>query len=211
MSMALGFASKWCIRLDALSGDNIKEIIKWSSGAGQMSKILIATCMWYSIWHLRNELQFQGKLDLKAAVLKFESSVEEFGYVSKGVSQLSSGKVPILWRPPCPGRLTINADASVGGGRCAWAMVVSNHVGKMVLFASWWGEESSPQLAESKALVWAARIAMDHGWLYVDWKSDAQVVIKQMVDGTDLCGWETRNELLFLQQLRINLKGWSYA
>lgn len=50
---------------------------------------------------------------------------------------------------------------------------------------------------------------MDHGWLDVDWMSDAQMVIKQVVDGVDPCGWETRNELLVFNS-SAEIRGWSY-
>lgn len=91
-----------------------------------------------------------------------------------------------------------------------WAMTGRDHVGKLVFFASNWGSGSSPQIAESKALAWAARLALVHSWLDMDSRSDAQLVIKQVVDGSDPGGWETRNELMFLQQLRKNLRRQSY-
>lgn len=69
-------------------------------------------------------------------VLKFKSLVEEFGAASKGVLHRLSAKVLVPWKPPYAGRLTINVDDLIGGGLCAWAMIVRNHVGKLVLFAS---------------------------------------------------------------------------
>lgn len=52
-------------------------------------------------------------------------------------------------------------------------MVVRDHSGNLVFFGSIWGPAYPPQITECKAFAWAAQIALDHGWLDMDWRSDA--------------------------------------
>lgn len=52
----------------------------------------------------------------------------------------------------------------MGNGQSAWVMIVRNHMGSLLLFATRWGEDQDPPVAECKALVWAANIAVSKGW-----------------------------------------------
>lgn len=144
-------------------------------------------------------------------VAKFERAMEEFKSFSKGCLHGPMTEVTAPWKPPSHGRIAINVDASIGNSLIAWAMVVRDHAGKVLFVASKWETGSSPLIAESKALVWAAKMAIGHGLKDVDWRSDAQSIIKQIVVGDDSSGWETRNEVLFLQHLNQNMKGWSFT
>lgn len=107
---------------------------------------------------------FQGNCDLRAAVKRFEGSVMEFAGVVKGGVMISHGVAGICWKPPEQRRMAVNVDDSVGGGLSAWALIARDHLGKLIFVASGWGKDQSPQLAESKALAWAASLAVKHGW-----------------------------------------------
>lgn len=91
VSRAFDFASK---------GNNIKDMIKqlWldHSSTGSLLKLLIISCLWYSIWHLRNEMHFHGLPVLNEVVLRFERSGEEFGSAFKEVKQRANAEV---WVP----------------------------------------------------------------------------------------------------------------
>lgn len=103
------------------------------------------------------------------------------------------------WKPPGHGRLAINVDASVGGCEgLSWQ-------------ATRWGENMPPQVAECKALVWVAGLAVKHGWKEVDWRSDAKFIIDQKAANSDPEVWETRNEILLLHQFCRELNGWTFA
>lgn len=172
VARAIGFASKWCILFDDLPGNNIKDIIKaiWldHDGAGLICKLLIVTCLWYSIWHMRNEVQFWGKLDMRQVVLKFESMVEEFGNISKGKLPSTKPKDLSLWKPLNLGTLAINVDASMGNGSFSWAMVGRDSSETLIFFASQWGTGSTLFIAECQALVWATKIALEFRWQNVE-------------------------------------------
>lgn len=123
--------SRWEICLDGLVCDSIKEVVKMLSeanlGSIHNSLLLIVTCLWYMVWSLRNRLWFHGQFDLQVAVARFENSVDEFTDAKRETLIHTKGPSLSFWKPPRPGRLLINVDASVGGGRSAWAMIVRNH------------------------------------------------------------------------------------
>lgn len=113
---------------------------------------------------MRNQLIFEGVRNLESAVRHFEGSVMEFAGVAKGSSHPPISKsTSSPWKPPNPGRLAIYVDASVKGGHTVWAMVVRNHLGKLIYIANRRESDQSPQLAKCKALVWAVEKALNHG------------------------------------------------
>lgn len=73
----------------------IKHLSLDHSETEPMSKLLIVTCLWYSIWHMRNDLKFRGMSDIKEVMLKFEKSVEKFGTAPKGLLLRSNAKVSV--------------------------------------------------------------------------------------------------------------------
>lgn len=163
----------------------MKDVIKFlgqnRDGTESTKKLLKITCLWYSIWHIRNEVQFGCKPNIREMVAKFEQVVEEFGRVLAKTPPITKPKAMISWKPPKFGTIAINADASVGNGSFAWAMVGRDHTGKLVFFSSRWGTGSTPLEAECKALAWAAKIAFDYGWQEMEWRSDAMAIINQVV------------------------------
>lgn len=146
-------------------------------------------------------------LDLQVAVARFENSVDEFLDAEREALIPFKGPSLNLWKPPQPGRLLINVDASLGGGRSAWAMIVRNHLGELIFLASRWGDHQPPQVAENKAFAWADNFASNMGWREVDWQSDAQLVIKQVTNVVEPERWDSRNDILFLQHLSNDYKG----
>lgn len=44
----------------------------------------------------------------------------------------------------------------------------------------------------------------------MDWLSDAQVVIKQVLEDKEPENWNIRNEILFLQKFRQDTPGWDF-
>lgn len=110
-------------------------------------------CFLYSIWLLRNDKKFVGKMDVAHVVKKWEDSVKEFsnvvvgGIVSKGSDRSSS-----RWMPPKDGWLAINVDAAWIDGWSATAMAVRDCWGKALLVASSRIQVTSVTSAELKAL-----------------------------------------------------------
>lgn len=43
----------------------------------------------------------------------------------------------------------------------------------------------------------------------VDWRSDAQTLVKEVKCGEEPCGWDSRYGILFLQDLFTSNQGWS--
>lgn len=153
---------------------------------------------------------FQGKCDLQVAVRKFEGSVFEFAGVAKGGLKILNAKVATLWKPLEHGRMAINVDASMRGGLSSWAMIARNHLSKLIFVASWSGGEIPPTLAKPKALAWAASLVRKNGWTDVEWRSDAQALIKQVLKKADPGGWDTRNEILLIHHFYREFKDWSF-
>lgn len=137
---AIGFASQWSLRLVGFAGDSIKEVIKLLPGGAEQPKtLLMLTCLWYLIWYVRNAMLFKGPFDIKEAVWSFERMVVDFSKGTKERLTTPAARTMIKWKPPCPGRLSINIDASIGGGLYASAMIVRNHSGNLIFLCHYMG------------------------------------------------------------------------
>lgn len=130
------------------------------------------------------------------AAANFKSFVEEFSAAGGRKVQLENrqGKEG-NWRPPTNGAVAIHVDVSIRGSLSAAAMVVRNSEGRLVFFASHWGEDTDPAKAELEALGWAARLANEHGWRFVDWRSDAQAVVNELLSLEDPSRYEILSSL----------------
>lgn len=51
---------------------------------------------------------------------------------------------------------------------------------------------------------------MNFGWIDVDWKSNAELTIKHVIDEANPGGWESMNEILFLHHFCRDFKGWYF-
>ena len=92
----------------------------------------------------------------------------------------------VHWAPPPQGWLKINVDAAVGSYASSFAMVVKDYKENMVFLASFISEALDSSLAEFKALEWATNCPFEFWRDNVMWCSDAQNLVKEVVDVSEL-------------------------
>lgn len=125
---------------------------------------------------------FEGDMKFQESLDKVGQMVDEFSLLEKDIG-VGSLNLPLnsLWGPPVAGNFAINVNASVSNGSSAMAMVVRNAEGQLIFVVTKWGVERDPAIAELEALIWAARSAKEYGWDSVEWQSDAQTVVNQIL------------------------------
>lgn len=78
-----------------------------------------------------------------------------------------------------------------------------------MFFSSSWACDSTSAIVELKALFWVAKLAEYHGWEVIEWRSDSQGIVNQILSLEDPCGWESRHTILSLRHLFFSHLGWN--
>lgn len=93
-------------------------------------------------------------------ILKLELMIEEFLHIINCDLKFNvKPSVTEIWKPLSYGRLAINVDVAMGKDWCAWALIARDHFLRLVYFATSCMEKSLPQMVETKALLWATKVA----------------------------------------------------
>ncbi|KAF3446468.1 hypothetical protein FNV43_RR11647 [Rhamnella rubrinervis] len=140
LSCLIAFGSKWGGHLDFWNWDNICQMMdfclkSYASGGDRELQVFWAT-FFYMVWQVRCTLFFEGVLNIRDVIRRFNVAVEDF-IVSRGSTKTkgpsaSSSITDVRWSPPPTGWIKVNVDAAHTGLGAAAAMVVRNDHGKLL-------------------------------------------------------------------------------
>lgn len=85
-----------------------------------------------------------------------------------------------IWKPPPRGVFKINVDAAFSKGDAAFACIVRDDFGCLVMAASSLGTAPLVFAAELMAVYWAISLAESKGWRNIIISSDALNVVKEV-------------------------------
>lgn len=98
--------------------------------------------------------------------------------------------------------LAVHVDVAINSNSTAAGMVMAfNDAGIITFVGTTVFETLSPELVETKALLWAFNQAAKEDWIAVNWRCDAQVVVNQVKDSSCPRNWNSRNLLLNIRTL----------
>ena len=159
-------------------------LLEWSRGDPTLMHR--AAFLLWNIWQERNEKVFQGSTTPNGVILTrvTRQIMEQHTYAK----QVYRNHVPRaspssnVWQPPPARVIKFNADASVSiEGWIGMGVVARNEKGVVLLAAvrrarAWW----SPEVAESRALLFAIKLAKKYGYEAIILESDSQVLISRL-------------------------------
>lgn len=117
----------------------------------------LLTTYLYAMWKLRNEVRFRSNVNVAFTVNYMENWVDEFEEMDRQKAGRSvAGRGKGHWNPPTNGNLAVNVNVAWKLGTTAFAMVVCNSRGKLILVVATRSTADSPKHAELKAIMWAS-------------------------------------------------------
>lgn len=184
---AIALAGKWGIRLDGVGCNLVEDLVAWCFESGGLSgydfgapKYLIFVSLFYVIWTTRNKNIFGTCPNVALVVNLWEKMVDEF--IGDNISkQLQSAE---SWKPPMIGYLEVHVDVAIGPKFAVVGMVAVKHNGHLTFIGSAMFDSLPLYLAKAKVLCWAFQQVAKEEWCMVDWRSDAQVVVNQVIDSS---------------------------
>lgn len=141
---AVGFGSRWGLRLSEWKVETLEELISSSvepgntnlpRGSDRQCAYAILITLMYCAWNFRNDLMFgRGKI-VEEVIVNFERMVDDFAIRFDHSKQERVFNQRMAWTPPIVGNLKINTDAAFKKDIAAVALVYRNTICKVVLLA----------------------------------------------------------------------------
>lgn len=211
VSRAIAYACKWGLKLQSFGGMDmstfISFILKDQGGSETTPTPLIFVSYLYVVWVQRNKIRFGGVLDVANAAKMVENWVEFSELEKRKEERLPKITKKANWNLPPEGVLAANVDAAWSGGVAAFAMVVRNCTGEIILLAGKFTGAVTAEAAEMGAINWAAAMAEERGWDKMTWRSDAKRVVGMVVDAGDQISWWHRKNILEIKK-RFKNRNW---
>lgn len=111
--------------------------------------------LFYCFWRFRNECLFEGKISIKEAGKQLDFFVSDFAGDIQFPSFPTVQKRNKLWSPPNHGWWKINCEATFVEGNAAFALVVRNDDGLLVVACTKLVQLFLAYEAEMKYIEWA--------------------------------------------------------
>ncbi|KAL9450019.1 hypothetical protein AB3S75_011871 [Citrus x aurantiifolia] len=150
---------------------------------GAKSDIDYVASIWWSTWHARNKLLFEGKKpDPRKTVAKAKAIVvtyQSMQFKEQGSPRSIEEKKAQRWNPPPSSKLKINVDAAVHAESqmAGLGAVIRNSQGQVVVAAvksiNFQGDVS---IAEAKAVQWGMEVARKASFTNVIIETDCSMV-----------------------------------
>ncbi|XP_060965607.1 uncharacterized protein LOC115718055 [Cannabis sativa] len=197
VTRSLWFASRWCIRLEALQSSNGREVVSWLFNPPFLNAMpqaeareftVYGALLYYKLWNLRNEMFHRGvPLQLDKLIRQIgESFVESISLVDGLAEPVGGFSVSgaVHWGSPRCEKVKGFVDCALGKDVGSVAVVFYDNLGNLVGFGAKKVHVNSAFQGELEALAFGTDLAKDLHLGGVDFSSDCQLLVKALIAGS---------------------------
>ncbi|KAF4375054.1 hypothetical protein F8388_017200 [Cannabis sativa] len=197
VTRSLWFASRWCIRLEALQSSNGREVVSWLFNPPFLNAMpqaeardfsVYGALLYYKLWNLRNDMFHRGvPLQLDKVIRQIGESFVESISLADGLAEPMGGSSvsgAVHWGSPRREKVKGFVDCALGKDVGSVAAVFYDNSGTLIGFGAKKVHVKSAFQGELEALAFGIDLAKDLHLGGVDFSSDCQLLVKALIAGS---------------------------